>query len=386
MSKFLKFPDGFLWGAATASYQVEGGIYNNDWARAGKEGKVPEAGESSDHYHLFEKDFDLAKELGHNCQRISIEWSRIEPKEGEFDHNEIDHYRKVLKAMNDRGLKPFVTLWHFTLPIWLSDKGGILHENFPEIFARYCEFVTTQLDDLCQDFATINEPLVVSGIGYRRGKWPPFKKSIFLANKAINNLAKAHNLAYKKIKIKNPNLDISVVKHNINFVSNRMPWNKVARCFSDYFWNHRFLKKTIKNVDSIGLNYYTSRFFGIKNDVPKNDMGWGLNPEGLYNVLFDLKKYNKPIYITEAGLADEKDQYREEYIKGLVKSMHRAIENGVDLRGYMYWSLIDNFEWAEGFWPRFGLIEIDYKTKERKVRKSAYSYKKICEDNGLTVK
>jgi beta-glucosidase len=143
----------------------------------------------------------------------------------------------------------------------------------------------------------------------------------------------------------------------------------------------------MKNSDSIGINYYTCRFFGVKNDVPKSDMGWPLNPEGLAKVLVGVKKYNKPVYVTEAGIADEKDQYRSEYIKGLVKSVHEAIESGVDVRGFMYWSILDNFEWAEGFWPRFGLVEIDYKSpdKTRTIRKSAYTYKTVCENNGLKI-
>ena len=383
---FLKFPDGFLWGAASASYQVEGGIDNNDWAVAGEQGKVPVAGRSADHYHMYESDFDIAKSLGQNCQRISIEWSRIEPEQGNFNQDEIDHYRRVIQALNARGLKPFVTLWHFTLPTWFSDKGGFEQKDAPEIFSRYCEFVVSQLDDLCQNFTTMNEPLVVAGIGYNRGMWPPFKKSVLKTHKVINNLIKAHNLSYQKIKEKNKKLDINFVKHNISFVSDWKPWNKIICLVADFIWNHRFIKNTINNTDSIGINYYTSRFFGVENNVPKNDMGWPLNPEGLKQVLVDLKKYNKPIYITEAGLADEKDQYRADYIKGLVTSVHGAIQESVDVRGFMYWSIMDNFEWAEGFWPRFGLVEINYETLERKIRPSAFTYKTICEKNGLEIK
>ena len=387
--EFLKFPEGFLWGAASASYQVEGGINNNDWAKAAREtGKVPPADISCDHYNKYEQDFDIAKSLGQNCQRISIEWSRIEPAEGRFDQNEIQHYRKVLQSLRDRGLKPFVTLWHFTLPTWFSDNGGFERKDAPEIFAKYCSFVTSQLGDLCDNFSTMNEPLVVSGIGYHRGKWPPFKKSKLKTIKVVKNLIKSHNLAYKEIKKENPRLEVGVVKHNINYVSNWNPINKIISSVVDYFWNYYFLKKTLENTDAIGINYYTSRFFGVKNDVPKNDMGWPLNPEGLEKVLIDLKKYNKPIYITEAGIADEKDQYRADYIRGLVKSTHGAIQSGVDIRGFMYWSILDNFEWAEGFWPRFGLVEIDYDSPEKKrtIRQSAFVYKDICESNGLKIK
>jgi beta-glucosidase len=385
----LQFPENFLWGSATASYQVEGGIENNDWAKAGREGKVPEAGLSSDHYNKYESDFDLARNLGHNSHRFSVEWSRIEPVEGKYDMKEIEHYRAVLQALHDRGLKPFVTLWHFTLPLWFSESGGFARRKNVEKFARYCAFVTEQLGDLAEHFTTMNEPMVVAGIGNHRGKWPPFKKSKLATFVYVNNLIRAHNLAYKKIKSAPKNqgrdLKIDLVKHNINFVGDGKPWNKIAASLARWYWNHRFLKKTIKNCDAIGLNYYTSRHFGKQPNVPKNDMGWNLEPAGLFYVLKELKKYKKPIYITEAGLADEKDRYRAKYIIGLVKAMHSAIQEGVDLRGYMYWSLLDNFEWAEGYWPRFGLIEIDYKTGARRVRNSAYVYKKICDDNALTV-
>jgi beta-glucosidase len=392
MSNFLKFPDGFLWGAASASYQVEGGIYNNDWAKATKEsGKVPPANESGDHYNKYESDFDIAKSLGQNCQRISIEWSRIEPEQGRFDQNEINHYRKVIQAMNECGLKPFVTLWHFTLPTWFSDKGGFEQKDAPETFSKYCSFVVGQLDDLCVNFSTMNEPLVWLSQGYWRGGWPPFKKrKLFKTIKVFNNLVRAHNLSYKKIKAQNKNLDINFVKHNISLVSNWTPWSKIAKFFSFIVWNRLFIYKTIKNTDSIGINYYFHRQlfkFGVKK-YPKSDMGWDLNPDGLYNVLRNLKRFNKPVYVTEAGLADEKDKYRADYIRGLVKSVHKAIEEGVDIRGFMYWSIIDNFEWAEGFWPRFGLVEIDYESPEktRTIRQSAYVYKDICENNGLKLK
>jgi len=386
--KFLKFPEGFLWGAASASYQVEGGIYNNDWSKGAEEGKVPPAGKSSDHYNLYESDFDIAKSLGQNCQRISIEWSRIEPIEGRFDQNEIMHYRKVLKSLNDKGLRPFVTLWHFTLPQWFSEKGGFESKDAPEIFSKYSAFVVSQLDDLCSNFSTMNEPLVWLSSGYWRGQWPPFKKyKIRSIVRIFNNLTRAHNLSYEKIKKQNKNLDINFVKHNISLASDWTPWSKIAKAVSFLIWNRLFIYKTIKNTDSIGINYYFHRQLGLKKvKFNKSDMGWDLNPEGLYNVLSRLKKFKKPIYITEAGLADKEDKYRADYIKGLVKSVHRAIENGLDVRGFMYWSILDNFEWAEGFPPRFGLVEINYETLERKIRPSAYVYKTICEENGLKLK
>ncbi|MFC1731831.1 glycoside hydrolase family 1 protein [candidate division KSB1 bacterium] len=380
----LKFPEGFYWGAATASYQVEGGIDNNDWAKAGREGKVSVVGESSDHYRRFEEDFDIAKSLGQNAHRFSIEWSRIEPEEGKFNDVEIEHYRSVLKALHERGLEPFITLWHFTLPQWLADYGGADSKEFPKHFARYCEYVVSKLEDDCKYWSTINEPLVFAKNGWIRGVWPPLKKGrVFKFLSISNNLVRAHNEAYKKIKNINKNLEVSIVKDNIYFHANWNPFSKLLVGFLNWFWNRHFLNNVYRQCDSIGLNYYFHRQFGENRKYTKTDMGWEIYPEGIYHTLVELKRYNLPVYVAESGIADAKDTKRAQFIKDHLKQCHMAIEDGVDLRGYMYWSLLDNFEWALGYSKRFGLVEINYETKERTIRQSAYKYKEICESNML---
>ncbi len=384
----LEFPEDFLWGAASASYQVEGGIYNVDWTEGAKIGKVPMADDRVDHYHKYEKDFALAKELGQNCQRISIEWARIEPEEGKFNEREIEHYRKVIKDMKSKGLEPFVTLWHFTIPIWFYKKGGFLNSDAPEIFARYCNYVLRELHNECKYWDTINEPIVWASNGHMRGNWPPFKKNIFEYFKAIKNQAKGHNLVYKENKSRYPNIEIGIVKDNINFRSDNMPWNRIIRKFTDYHWNHYFFTKIKNNYDHIGLNYYFDSFIGRKPnwylELPKNDMNWTLSPEGIYFVLKDLERYKKPIYITEAGIADREDKYRASYIKDLLFYVHHAIQEGLPIKGFMYWSLLDNFEWALGYEKEFGLIHVD-KKGHRKVRESAFVYKRVCESNKLEI-
>lgn len=386
--KVLGFPKGFFWGAASASYQVEGGIANNDWAVAGQKGIVPPSDLGPDHFNRYEEDFDLAKSLGHNCHRLSIEWSRIEPEEGRFDQNAIEHYREVLETLKDRQITPFITIWHFTIPQWLLEKGGLESKEFPEIFSRYAVFVVKELKDLCDHWATMNEPNVMAGNGWVAGVWSPFKKGkIFKARKVLKNLAKAHILAYKKIKDEALVTEVGVVKNNMLLHSDWKPWNKILKVSLEWFWNHWFLDMVKNHTDSIGLNYYKHHHFGQKRtERETSDMGWELYPEGIYYILLDLKKrYGKPIFISEAGLADEKDTKRARYIKDMVYWMYRAIENGVPLKGFMYWSLLDNYEWAHGYTKRFGLIEINYETKERIVRPSAYEYKKICEENALII-
>ncbi len=383
MAKILKFPENFYWGSATASYQVEGGIENNDWAEAARAGRVPPAGLSTDHYNKYESDFDLIKSLGQNAHRLSIEWSRIEPEQGKFDMDEIEHYKNVLKALHARDIKPFVTIWHFTLPIWFAEMGGFENRNAPEIFSRYARFVVSQLSDLCVNWATMNEPMVYAWGGYLIKDWPPFKTAPLTFLKVVNNLIKSHNLAYKKIKELEVPVDVSFVKNNVYYTSNNKIWNRLFKVFVRWFYNHRFLRKTKNCLDSININYYFHYQFGGSKKYTQSDMGWDLDPEGIYHVLKELIPYNKTVYVTEAGLADSKDIFRAGYIKRLVFWMHKAIEDGVKLKGYMYWSSLDNYEWKHGYSGRFGLITFDQKTLQRQVRSSAYVYKKICEDNGL---
>lgn len=383
MLEKLKFPHGFLWGAATSSYQVEGRIENNDWAQAARDGRVPMTGRACDQYNRYEEDFDIARELGQNAHRFSIEWARVEPEEGRFDEGAIEHYRKVLQALRARGLEPLVTLWHWTLPLWFVRRGGWLAKDSHKVFARYTAKVAGEYQGLVRFWITINEPMVYANGGFLKGHWPPFKKNIFGFLKVVDNLAMSHNLAYKKIKSVQPSAQIGIAKHQINFEANNNPAHRLLAKFLIWFWNHRFLAKISHSQDFIGVNYYFHRKFGDKNQYEKSDLGWDIYPRGIYNILTELKKYHKPIYITENGLADATDTKRAKYIRDHLSWVGRAIHDGVDVRGYFYWSLLDNFEWAHGFEPRFGLVEMNYDTMERKIRPSAYEYKKICENNKL---
>jgi beta-glucosidase len=399
----LEFPDGFLWGASTASHQVEGNAHNqwSEWegspgrmtqlerdgliTKYGKENFI--SGVAADHYNRYEEDFALAKELGHSATRISIEWSRIEPQEGEFDNAAIDHYRKVVAAIRKNDMEPFVTLWHWTFPVWFRDKGGFAIRSNEKYFARFCDKMAIALPEV-KFWITLNEPEIYTSHGYLKGTWPPQEESRIKTLKVFHNLAHAHRLAYAKIKKINPAAQVGIAKHNIYFEAYRnQPWNVVIKKFADWGWNFYFLNKISGAQDFIGLNhYFHNRIKGKTNqneNLRVNDMGWELYPEAIYHVLKDLKKYNLPIYITENGLADAEDKQRAWFIKETLKNVHRAISDGVDVRGYLHWSLMDNFEWDKGFWPRFGLIAIDYTTEARSPRPSALEYKNICRDNGF---
>lgn len=400
------FPAGFYWGAATAAYQVEGGIDNTDWAKAATEGRVPPCGVATDHFHRYEEDFDLAKSLGHTAHRFSVEWARIEPEEGKYSEEAILHYREVLKALHARGLRPFVTIWHFTLPLWFAETGGFERKDAPEIFAKFAAYVVGELGDLCGDFSTMNEPNVYASNGWLRGSWPPFKRftltdlvaitnsgrqyeakasrglsPLFLYLRVIKNLAKAHNAAYCAIKKVSPATEVSIVKHVIVFDGVDSPFYKLKAKVANYFWTYRFMNRVHRYCDAIGLNYYFYTQFGDKRQWRKTDMDWNFAPDHIYDALMMLSKYKKPLFVSEGGIADALDAGRAEYITKQVDGVWRAIQSGADVRGHIYWSLLDNYEWALGFEKRFGLIEVDYQTLKRKVRPSAYVYKKICEEN-----
>jgi len=395
---FIKFPKNFYWGTATSAYQVEGGI-KNDWSISGPK---YDAGKCCDHYNRFEEDFDLAQLMHNNAHRLSIEWARIEPEQGKFDQKEIEHYRKVILALRERGLEPFATLYHWTLPVWFAKKGGWLNPKAPEYFAKFVEKIVSEYKDLVKFWITLNEPEIYSGNSYLMGIWPPFKKNLFVLWKVYRSLAKAHKLAYKSIKIISPILQVGAIKDNVySEPYGKNPINHIIAGLLDYFRNDLFLRMIKNYQDFIGLNYYFHdriKFEFLKPreifkplNLRKNenrettDMGYEIYPEGIYHVLKDLKKYNKPIYITENGLADAKDEKRAKFIIDHLKWVYKAIEDGVDVRGYFHWSLLDNFEWDKGFEPRFGLIEINYNNLQRIPRPSSKVYTEICKNNGINI-
>ena len=391
MEKELKFPKNFLWGSATSSYQVEGGIKNSDWT------KFKDAGIACDHYNRYEEDFDLLKRLDQNAHRFSIEWSRIEPEEGKFDEKEIEHYRKVLLALKEREIIPFVTLYHYTVPLWFKEKGSWLNPRSPEYFERYTKKIMESLGEYADFWMTINEPLVYSTNSYLDREWPPQEKSLLKTIKVIKRLIKAHKRAYNVIHQIKKEAKVSIAKSNIFFepYDNKLSSRLLVRG-ANYFWNKYFLNSVRRESDFIGLNYYFHHKLKFSWSHPKNwighnenkkitDIGWEVYPEGIYWILKDLARFKKPIYIVENGLADAEDKLRQDFIKEHLCQIHKAIEEGMDIRGYLHWSLIDNFEWAKGFSPRFGLVEIDYNTLERKPRPSAFYYAQICKENSLVV-
>lgn len=412
---YKKFPEDFLWGAATSAHQVEGGTHNNwsEWERQNAErlakeahhkwekwqqAKFPEmfepknyiSGRACDHYHRYREDFDLAKAGGHNAHRFSLEWSRIEPEEGKFDEREIEHYRQVILALKERGLEPFVTLWHWTNPLWLEKIGGLENKKFTKYFARFAKVMAEGLGDDVKFWVTINEPTSVIAASYTIGLWPPQKRNIFLAWRLFRKFSKIHIAGYRAIhKVsKNSQVGFANVLQSFEAYNERSFLDRLMKRIGIYVSNKRLLKMTLGYNDFLTVQYYFHNRFKFPKkirmgDKPVSDLNWEIYPPGIYFILRWLKKYQLPIYITENGLADADDSRREEFIQSHLLWIQKAMAEGADVRGYFHWSLLDNFEWDKGFWPRFGLVEIDYKTLERRPRQSFYVYKQLIENKGI---
>jgi beta-glucosidase len=382
-----KFPEGFLWGAATSAVQSEGGIQNNDWAALERAGKAPPIGVAADHYNRYEEDSDIAQSLNFNAFRFSIEWARVEPEEGMFDENEIAHYRKVVQALKVRGMEPIVNLWHFSLPEWFSQSGNFSRRDGPAIFARYATKIAEAFGDDVRWYLTINEPLVWLGEqGVTVRATSGIKNPIRYVSD-LYALISAHKMAFTAIKRINPKAQVGIAKHNFSFVGLGF-FGNVAASLARLLWNRHFLNAIREHQDFIGIQYYQRLFFwqSKKEDAsaPKSDIGWQIHPEGIYDPLKEAARYGVPLIISESGIADATDQHREAFIKESLKGVHRAIEGGVPIVGYLHWSLLDNYEFLTGFTMRFGLVHVDFENNQKRtIRESAKAYAEICKNNAI---
>jgi len=386
-----KFPKGFLWGISTSSYQIEGGNSNSDWWQWEEKGKTQDkSGQACDYWNRWKKDHNLLSELGVNSFRLSLEWSRIELEEGKFSEENIQKYREILQDLKNRNIKTAVTFWHWTSPIWFQEKYGLHRKKSVEIFARYGQKIIDELGDLIDISVILNEPMMPLTSGYLKGKFPPGIRCPIRYKKAFNNLVEAYKIIYAYSKKKFPQTPVGITTlYNFFEPANKFnPIHKLIVWICKKFWNEAFFGKIKAQCDYYGLDYYFHHKLGLtgrKNENKKvSNVGWEIYPQGIYEVLKEIKaKYNLPIYVMENGLADANDKYRAEFIREHIKYMQKAIGEGADIRGYFHWSLMDNFEWLHGFKPRFGLVEINYKTLERRPRKSFYTYKEIISSNKI---
>jgi beta-glucosidase len=418
----FRFPAGFLWGGATSSHQVEGDNTNSDWWAWEQSGRVAEpSGRAADHYRRFREDFDLAQELGHTAQRFSLEWSRIETAEGEWSREGLAHYGDVIDALRERGMEPVVTVFHYTMPRWLAEKGGLEHSDFEKYFQRFVARVAREYGSRVRWWITLNEPVVQVFKGWILGQWPPGKERDFpTALKVMRTLLRSHVLAYHAIHAARPDAMVSVAKHALALTpcNPRRRLDRLSVWAREYLFNNLFLDALhsgalrvpglfwerlpqAQTLDFIGLNYYTRDFVrntgfslpGLVGDIctlehhgaigKRNELGWEIFPEGLAHFLKSYRRYRKPILITENGLPTDRDDDRWTFLFLHLWQVARAINEGAPIVGYLHWSLLDNYEWADGFKARFGLIGVDYATQERFVRESARKLSQVIRRNEL---
>lgn len=400
----LKFPKRFLWGVSTSAHQIEGNNHNqwsvwelenaktlaaqapyqyNDlesWDRIKTAAKTPEnyvSGRATNHYDLYERDLELVRKSNMNAFRLSIEWSRIEPEQGAWQVQEVEHYKAVLAACKAREIEPIVTLFHFTLPVWFAAMGGFEKASNVKYFVDFAERIMRELGTKVKYVITVNEPEVYASQSYVEGVWPPQRTNRRLALTVTRNLAKAHNQIAAKLHAASRRYKVSVAKnYSYIYAGDDAKLSMKSAQLAQWWGNDLFLRKVVKSCDFIGLNYYFSdRIYGYRvhnPDEQTSDVGWGLQPQNLEQALIQLhERYGKPIFITENGVADADDRYRMNWLARTIVAMQQAMDQGVDLIGYLHWSLTDNFEWEKGFWPRFGLFAVDYETLARKPRSSA---------------
>jgi len=431
------FPAGFLWGGATAAYQAESAASPaSDWSvwetLPGKIKNGDRSADGPDQWDHYEADFALAQSMGHNAYRFSIEWARIEPTPGTFDEAAITHYRTMIASMKAHGLRPIVTLWHFTNPTWVQDPsggrslGGWETQATVDAYVSYVTRVVPRFADVVDFWITLNEPMVYIIQGYFFGMWPP-GHGIDLDNavKVHNHLIDAHVRGFDAIHAHYATLEQPVA---VTIASNWVAFDPASASSADVdatrglerLVDYAFLDAIVKgdvdtaldgaavvhrdayanHVDVIGVNFYqrelvTAGAIGIVPGVPsidpsaplKNDLGWELYPAGMGRALDGLwARYHVPIVITENGIADAADRYRSWYIVTNLDEVQKAVTRGVDVRGYLHWALVDNFEWAEGLAPRFGLVAVDYGAPEktRTIRASAGAMIEIIKVNEVT--
>jgi len=380
----MKFPRGFLFGSATAAHQIEGSNYNNDWYQWEKKpGNVIDGSTSevaNDSWNNWSKDLALLKATKQNAYRFSVEWSRIEPKEGVFDHKALNRYRTMLSNLRDNDIKSMVTIFHFTFPSWFAKKGGIVSKKASFYFERYVELLAKELGELVDFWVVLNEPNVYLLKGYIHADWCPGEKNYLKMIRGWFHFIDCQKRAYKKIK--------SIVGGaNVGIAMNIAVYRSATRNYLDKFlaWltpkiaHELFLLLVRKYCDFFGINHYMKFILSFGRSARQvgettSDFGWGINSESLYEVIRENSHWGKPIYITENGVADADDKLRPDFLKNAFEQIKKALKEGMPVKGYFHWTLMDNFEWAHGYSMKFGLYTVD-----RKPRKSAFVYKKLIE-------
>jgi beta-glucosidase len=386
-----RFPDGFVWGTATAAHQVEGGNWNNDWwAWEHTPGSpcVEPSGDACDHYHRYPDDLRLLHDLGFNAYRFSLEWSRIEPEDGEFSRAALDHYRRMCGACLEIGLEPIVTFHHFTSPRWVADRGGWTEESTAERFARYAERVTAHLGDVMGRVCTFNEPNVVATFGHLWGIFPPGKRDRDLRRRANDVFIDAHRRTVEIVQggPGSTPVGLTLAMQDMQAAPGGEAYrNAERREMEDVYL------EAARGDDFVGVQTYTRFRYGPNGMLPPpagartTQMGYEFWPEALEATIRRATEVSEgvPILVTENGIGTADDDDRIEYVTRALNGVRACLADDIDVRGYVYWSLLDNFEWVLGYGPTFGIVAVDRTTQTRAAKPSAHWLGAIARANAI---
>lgn len=417
------FPRGFLWGTATAAYQVEGNTTNSSWyaweQQPGRIYQGQKSGLACDWWNgRWREDFDRAAEAGQNAHRFSIEWSRIQPAPDRWDEAALDHYLEMLRGLSERGMTPLVTLHHFSDPLWLTELGGWENEAAVDYFAAFVRKAVEALKDYVSLWITLNEPNVYVANGYLMGVFPPGKQDLGAMIKVMTNLVRGHAAAYRQIHALQPTARVGVANmyRGVLPARNWLPLDRLvagvqSRFFNEFFpralqdgilrfpaWTRK-LPEAKGTQDFIGVNYYTQELsafsllkagelFGRRYYRPAAPLSEtrfiAHEPQGMFTALKWALQFKAPIIVTENGVDDSQDALRPRYLVEHLHQVWKAVNFNFPIKGYFHWTLVDNFEWERGWSQRFGLWELDVQSGARRKRPSADLYAEICRENGIS--
>jgi beta-glucosidase len=386
------FPDGFRWGTATAAHQIEGGNTNNDWWRwehTPGSGVVEPSGDACNSWHLWPEDADIVAGLGLDDYRFSIEWSRIEPAPGEWSTAAIDHYRRICDGLRERGIEPVVTLHHFTTPLWLADMGGWEKREAVARFGEFCHRSAAALGGSAGRVCTLNEPNVVATMGYVMGMFPPGRTDPSLAEAVTANLVAAHRQAVDAVRAAAPGVPVGLTLSMTDYQAVEGGEERTAHIREVH--EDVFLRAT-EGDDFLGVQTYSRMrigpggWVGPEEGVPTLVMGYERWPQALAACLrraWEVTGGRVPLSVTENGIGTDDDAERIEFVRDALSGVLDVLDEGIRVDGYTYWSLLDNFEWAFGYGPRFGLVEVDRRSFERRPKPSAAWLSSVARANRL---
>jgi beta-glucosidase len=410
----FSFPEGFVLGVSSAATQIEGGCTGhswNDWYDKGhiKDGSDPAV--ADDHWNRWREDVDLMADMGIRAARFGVEWSRLMPEEGRPDASAAARYREEIEYMRQKGIDPLLTIHHFTNPMWFENRGGFAEKDNLHFFLELTELVVKSFGDLVSNYITVNEPNIFAVCGYMNGAWPPGRKSPADAFRVMSNMAWCHIQAYNMIHAmrRDMGFDDTMVgfANHVRAFDPKNPKNPVhiaaakaaewgfqgavtrASMRGDFIAPLRspFIVPMGEYADFIGVNYYSRSTVsglsdGVRENCPKNDLGWEIYPEGIVRCTVKLLKVlHRPVWVTENGTCDMEDAYRARYICEHLKAM---TDSGLPFERYYHWCFCDNFEWLEGESARFGLVHVDYETQQRTVKNSGRFYSEASAAGGVT--